>query len=119
VANSHTIHPFLHSFSNHLSTANLLRAVPIPDTCPRDVLGSGEGGAFSLVAGDFEEIYGVALEEGESGSRGMEGDNDDDAMSNNQHGHATQRGQWGAVVTCFFIDCVRTIHLLDLYGYMV
>ena len=45
------------------------------------MLGDGKGGAFSLVAGDFEELY---------GSEGDEG----------------KRGAWGAVVTCFFIDCV-------------
>ena len=82
---SHTIYPYLHSFSNHPSTLhNLLRRVRIPDTCPADVLGGGQGGAFSLVAGDFEEIYGEEHWDGVDG----------------------QRGHWGAVVTCFFIDCV-------------
>ncbi len=66
---------------------NLLRRVQIPDICPADVLGNGQGGAFSLIAGDFEEIYGEERWDGE-------GDGDD------------QRGSWGAVVTCFFIDCV-------------
>nr|XP_019000724.1 uncharacterized protein I203_06769 [Kwoniella mangroviensis CBS 8507]OCF64185.1 hypothetical protein I203_06769 [Kwoniella mangroviensis CBS 8507] len=75
---SHTIYPYLHSFSNHLSTMhNLLLRVQIPDICPSDVLGNGQGGAFSLVAGDFEEIYGPC--------------------------------RWGAVVTCFFIDCARNV----------
>ncbi|CAD6575410.1 MAG: hypothetical protein TREMPRED_001369 [Tremellales sp. Tagirdzhanova-0007] len=82
---SHTIFPYLHSFSNQPTTLNhLLRQVQIPDICPADVLGDGQGGAFSLIAGDFEELY---------GSEGDEG----------------QRGAWGAVVTCFFIDCARNV----------
>ena len=56
-----------------------MKRVHIPDTCPADVLGGGQGGDFSLVAGDFEEIYG-----------------EDDG----------QKGQWSSVVTCFFIDTV-------------
>lgn len=77
-ANSHSIHPFLHSFSNHLTTQHLLRRVAVPDTCPLDVLGDGKGGDFSLVAGDFEDIY----------------------------SDPAQAGEWGSVVTCFFIDTV-------------
>jgi carnosine N-methyltransferase len=79
---SHLIFPHIHSFSNHLTTQNhLLRRVLIPDIVPAQVLGesSGQGGDFSLVAGDFEEVYGDDPE---------------------------QAGTWGAVVTCFFIDCV-------------
>ena len=91
---SHTIYPHLHSFSNHASTThNLLRRVQIPDTCPADVLGDGQGGAFSLVAGDFEAIYGP--------------DHWDQPVSGEcEEGKGGQRGRWGAVVTCFFIDCV-------------
>lgn len=77
-AEYHEIYPFLHSFSHHISTANsLLRSVRIPDVLPANVLGPDSD--FSLVAGDFEEVYG---------------------QDENQH------GQWGAVVTCFFIDTV-------------
>lgn len=86
---SYAIHPFLHSFSNHTTTHNLLRRVLIPDVCPSDVLGGGQGGDFSLVAGDFEETYGP-----------QNWDAEDDTE------HGAQRGKWGAVVTCFFIDCV-------------
>jgi carnosine N-methyltransferase len=67
--------------------------VGIPDVCPSDVLGEGRGGAFSLVAGDFEEVYGP--EHWEAGTP-AEGD---------QEGQG-QRGRWGGVVTCFFMDCV-------------
>lgn len=79
-ANSYHIHPFLHSFSNHLSTENLLRRISIPDICPSEVLSPGSG-EFSLVAGDFEDIYGSTEE----------------------------KGRWSGVVTCFFIDCVGQV----------
>lgn len=76
--NYHYLHPFLHSFSNHLTTQHLLKRIHVPDICPADVLGDGSGGEFSMVAGDFEEIY------------------SDEA----------QHGQWSSVVTCFFVDTV-------------
>lgn len=87
--NSYEIYPFLHSYSNHLSTSNLVRKVSIPDVVPADVL-QGKGGEFSLVAGDFEEIYGPQSWDVAHGVEGEEG----------------QRGKWSSVVTCFFIDCV-------------
>jgi carnosine N-methyltransferase len=88
---SNLIFPNLHSFSNHPTTSeHLLRRVLIPDIVPSEVLGDGSG-EFSLVAGDFEEIYGTG-DEGEDG----EG----------------QKGQWGGVVTCFFIDCVCFLYSL-------
>nr|XP_019007992.1 uncharacterized protein I206_07160 [Kwoniella pini CBS 10737]OCF46773.1 hypothetical protein I206_07160 [Kwoniella pini CBS 10737] len=102
--NSHTIYPYLHSFSNHLSTMhNLLRRVQIPDICPSDVLGNNQGGAFSLVAGDFEEIYGpsswdIPPPKTEEGWDEIPED-----------GQICQKRRWGAVVTCFFIDCARNV----------
>ncbi|WVQ95725.1 hypothetical protein IAU59_002824 [Kwoniella sp. CBS 9459] len=99
---SHTIYPYLHSFSNHLSTMhNLLLRVQIPDVCPSDVLGSGKGGAFSLVAGDFEEIYGPSSWDIPPPMEQDEGWEDE--------GRVNQRGRWGAVVTCFFLDCARNV----------
>ncbi|RSH82127.1 hypothetical protein EHS25_006060 [Saitozyma podzolica] len=95
-ANSHFIHPFLHSFSNHPSTLHLLRRVGIPDVCPSDVLGEGRGGAFSLVAGDFEEVYGP-----EHWEAGTPAEGDEEGQG--------QRGRWGGVVTCFFMDCARNV----------
>ena len=87
---SHSIFPYLHSYSNHLTTGtHLLRRVSIPDVVPADVL-DGKGGEFSLVAGDFEEIYGEQSWDVAVGVEGEQG----------------QRGKWAAVVTCFFIDCV-------------
>lgn len=63
--------------------------------CPADVLGEGRGGAFSLVAGDFEEVYGP-----DHWEAGMPAEGDEEGQG--------QRGRWGGVVTCFFIDCVST-----------
>ncbi|KAI5986007.1 hypothetical protein EDC04DRAFT_2913552 [Pisolithus marmoratus] len=53
---THTIYPYIHSFSNVLPRETLLKAVTIPDVLPSDL---PPGSNFSLVAGDFEEIYGV------------------------------------------------------------
>ncbi|KAF5366124.1 hypothetical protein D9757_010946 [Collybiopsis confluens] len=78
----HTIYPYVHSFSNLPDRPSLLRSVAIPDVVPTLTRGS----SFSLVAGDFEEIYG-----GES------------------HPDEPQHGLWDAVMTCFFIDTAKNI----------
>lgn len=96
--NAHVLFPWLHSFSNHLTTGNnLLRSVLIPDVVPADILQGRPEGAFSLVAGDFEEVYGPQ-HWGEGSGGGSDEAND-----------ADQRGRWGAVVTCFFIDTARNV----------
>lgn len=104
----HTIFPWLHSFSNHVSTEhNLLRSVRVPDVVPSDILG-GRGG-FSLVAGDFEEVYGPTHwfdpdhDDGDGDANGYDAEEDEES------GHVNQRGRWGAVVTCFFIDTARNV----------
>ncbi|KEP53569.1 MFS general substrate transporter [Rhizoctonia solani 123E] len=86
----HTIHPFIHSISNTVSARSLLRAVQVPDVLPSDL---PPGSNFSLVAGDFEEIYGV------------EPDPESDPSSEPEP-HA---GEWDAVLTCFFIDTAKNI----------
>ncbi|WRT70514.1 uncharacterized protein IL334_007512 [Kwoniella shivajii] len=121
---SHTIYPYLHSFSNHLSTMhNLLLRVQIPDICPSDVLGNGQGGAFSLVAGDFEDIYGpsswdiprVLSNQIQIQTSDPKPDSNSDGYGNGDwdesqdDGKVCQKGRWGAVVTCFFIDCARNV----------
>jgi len=74
------IYPYVHSFSNIPNESALLRPVSIPDILPSDLpLGSN----FSLVAGDFEEIYGATDDEND--------------------------GQWNAILTCFFIDTAKNI----------
>ncbi|BEJ11480.1 hypothetical protein CspHIS471_0109020 [Cutaneotrichosporon sp. HIS471] len=96
----HLIFPWLHSFSNHVSTEqNLLRSVRVPDVVPAEILG-GRGG-FSLVAGDFEEVYGPSHWHNEE----TNGESDDDEEA----GRVNQRGRWGAVVTCFFIDTAHNV----------
>ncbi|KAJ3891403.1 N2227-domain-containing protein [Lentinula edodes] len=80
--NMHTIYPYVHSFSNVPDRTSMLRAIKIPDVEP--TLPSGS--VFSLVAGDFEEIYG-----GESDP------------------NEPQAGLWDAVMTCFFIDTAKSI----------
>lgn len=75
---SHTIHPYVHSFSNHLSSASLLRPVTLPDVDPSSL---PPGSRFSLIAGDFCDVYGA-------------GDED---------------GKWDAVVTCFFLDTAKNV----------
>ncbi|KAJ3848069.1 N2227-domain-containing protein [Lentinula lateritia] len=80
--NMHTIYPYVHSFSNVPDRTSMLRAIKIPDVEP--TLPSGS--VFSLVAGDFEEIYG-----GESDP------------------NEPQAGLWDAVMTCFFIDTAKNI----------
>lgn len=74
------------------SSTTLLKGFKIPDVLPTSV---PTGPAFSLVAGDFEEIYGK-LREGDE--------------------REPQQGQWDAVLTCFFIDTVSgiTYFLLSL-----
>ncbi|KAH7337433.1 N2227-domain-containing protein [Rhizoctonia solani] len=86
----HTIHPFIHSISNTVSARSLLRAVQVPDVLPSDL---PPGSNFSLVAGDFEEIYGV------------EPDSDSDPSA----GPEPHAGEWDAVLTCFFIDTAKNI----------
>ncbi|KAF8551840.1 N2227-domain-containing protein [Imleria badia] len=80
----HTIYPYIHSFSNIPCKDALLRPVKIPDVLPSDL---PPGSDFSLVAGDFEEIYGA-----------------EDTDESEPHA-----GQWDAVLTCFFIDTAKNI----------
>lgn len=51
----HTIYPYIHSFSNHTSTEAMLRPVKVPDVNPA---GLPKDSNFSLVAGDFLDVYG-------------------------------------------------------------
>ncbi|KAF4576216.1 hypothetical protein EYR40_000455 [Pleurotus pulmonarius] len=81
----YTIYPYVHSFSNVPNRQAMLRAIRIPDVLPSDL---PSGANFSLVAGDFEEIYGE-IEESEDG--------------------APSAGHWDAVVTCFFIDTAKNV----------
>ncbi|TIB17453.1 hypothetical protein E3P77_00164 [Wallemia ichthyophaga] len=78
--NEHTLFPFAHSSSNHPSAASQLRCITVPDVLPLDYL-RGPESDFSLVAGEFLEIYG--------------GDD--------------EKEQWDVVVTCFYLDTAKNI----------
>ncbi|KAG8884284.1 hypothetical protein FRB98_002524 [Tulasnella sp. 332] len=85
----HTIYPYVHSFSNVRSASDLTRAIKIPDVRPSDLPDPSD---FSLVAGDFTEIYGVS--------------NEDQRQDPMKESHEMQ---WNAVLTCFFIDTAKDI----------
>lgn len=82
-ANQHKIFPYVHTFSNLPKKDAMLRAIYVPDVSPTSLPATSE---FSLVAGDFEEIYGGQPQEGEP-----------------------QSGQWNAIMTCFFIDTAKNV----------
>jgi len=79
----HTIYPYVHTFSNVPNYDAMLRPIKIPDVLPSDIPPTAN---FSLVAGDFEEVYG-----GDPGP------------------HEPQAGHWDAILTCFFIDTAKNI----------
>ncbi|KAF9036407.1 N2227-domain-containing protein [Hymenopellis radicata] len=88
---THSIYPYVHTFSNAYNKDTILREIKIPDV----KVEIKNGTRFELVAGDFEEIYGQP-------------DNQEDEV------HA---GQFDAILTCFFIDTaknplsyLRTLH---------
>ena len=87
----HTIYPYVHSLSNLPNRAAMLKRVQIPDVLPSDL---PPGSNFSLVAGDFEEVY---------GQQDREADPDEPSA-----------GLWDAVLTCFFIDTVTSLFLASL-----
>ncbi|KAI0033301.1 N2227-domain-containing protein [Vararia minispora EC-137] len=84
-AYEHTIYPYVHSFSNVPNKQAMLRPIKFPDVRPSDLPPNAN---FSLVAGDFEEIYGTD-EEKDPGD--------------------PSAGQFDAILTCFFIDTAKNI----------
>ncbi|KAI9485456.1 MAG: N2227-like protein-domain-containing protein [Benjaminiella poitrasii] len=76
--NQYRIYPFIHSFSNIKSDTQQLSPVMVPDVLPANLPASVD---FSMVAGDFTEVY-----------QGPQ-----------------QEGTWNSVVTCFFIDTAKNI----------
>lgn len=75
--NQFTIHPFVHDFSNVYKLEDVFRSVTIPDICPSDEL--NEDSDFSMVAGDFVDVY------------------------------SQQKEEWDCIVTCFFMDTANNI----------
>ena len=57
-AGQHTIYPWVHTFSNHLTREHHLRGYPVPDIHPATVLASASGiGTMSMSAADFLCLY--------------------------------------------------------------
>ncbi|GLC38668.1 hypothetical protein PLESTB_000458200 [Pleodorina starrii] len=74
-----TVHPWLHSNCNHLTDADQLRPVAVPDVVPGEVVAGP--GLLSMCAGDFVEVYSAP----------------------------DMRGLFDCVVTCFFIDTAHNV----------
>ncbi|PNY29516.1 Uncharacterized protein TCAP_00553 [Tolypocladium capitatum] len=57
-AGKHTIYPWVHTFSNHLTRQNHLRGYKVPDIHPATTLGHSPGtGGMSMCAADFLCLY--------------------------------------------------------------
>lgn len=76
-AEEYEIHPFIHTFSNNFNEEDAFEAYRIPDVNPAEFIGPAHD--FSMVAGEFVEVYKKQLEE------------------------------WDSVITCFFIDTANNI----------
>ncbi|KAF7559838.1 hypothetical protein G7046_g4307 [Stylonectria norvegica] len=58
VAGQHTIYPWIHTFSNHLTRANHLRSYKVPDIHPGTTLANAPNhGEMSFTASDFLCLY--------------------------------------------------------------
>ncbi|KAJ3192735.1 hypothetical protein HK101_006029 [Irineochytrium annulatum] len=80
----HEIFPWIHTFSNQVSGKTQAAAVKIPDIVPEAIPAKAD---FSMVAGDFLEVY----------------------------SHPDQLGAWDVIVTCYFIDTAKNIiHYLEV-----
>lgn len=92
----HVVYPYVHSSSCWRTAEDMLRPVKVPDVRPSDLPSHVD---FSMVAGEFVEVY---LKEQE-------------------------RGMWNAVATCYFIDTAHNFirylevinHVLPLGGVWV
>ncbi|OQN97660.1 hypothetical protein B0A48_16524 [Cryoendolithus antarcticus] len=77
----HNLYPWALAFSNHLTRANQLRAVSIPDVDSAALLDSKNGGSLHMTAGDFCALY----------------------------REPRYAETFDAVVTCFFIDTAPNV----------
>ena len=57
--NQFKIYPYIHSFSNIVKSSDVLTEAMIPDVNPSEI---PRGTDFSMVAGDFIEVYGMEEE---------------------------------------------------------
>mmetsp|Transcript_71121 Transcript_71121/g.164439 ORF Transcript_71121/g.164439 Transcript_71121/m.164439 type:complete len:421 (+) Transcript_71121:1151-2413(+) len=82
--NTHTIYPFVLGLEHRKDARDHLRGITIPDVCPsQELCPDGVPGPqeFSMCAGEFVEVY------------------------------SSQKGEWDAVLTCFFLDTAKNVFL--------
>ncbi len=77
--NQFEVYPFIHNFSNLKTEDQAFLKVKIPDVCPAEAMTSDKQYDFSMVAGEFIEVY------------------------------SKQETQWDCVVTCFFLDTAHNV----------
>eukprot|EP00746_Dinoflagellata_sp_MGD_P055072 gnl/MRDRNA2_/MRDRNA2_240115_c0_seq1.p1 gnl/MRDRNA2_/MRDRNA2_240115_c0~~gnl/MRDRNA2_/MRDRNA2_240115_c0_seq1.p1 ORF type:complete len:385 (+),score=66.26 gnl/MRDRNA2_/MRDRNA2_240115_c0_seq1:163-1317(+) len=76
--NSFSICPFVCSTANRNGSKDHLAVIKVPDVCPSQIL-PGDWPYFSMVAGEFFEVY------------------------------KDQHQEWDSILTCFFIDTAKNI----------
>lgn len=74
----HVVYPYVHSLSNWSTAADLLQGVCVPDVLPSCLT---PGTDFSMVAGEFVEVYAKPEE----------------------------HGAWDVVATCYFLDTAKNV----------
>ena len=51
------VYPFLHSFSNLKTEEQAFLKIKVPDVCPSEAMTSDKQYDFSMVAGEFVDVY--------------------------------------------------------------
>lgn len=74
----HDLFPYIHGHSNWRTADDMLQCVQVPDVLPSEL---PNGANFSMVAGEFVEVYAKAEE----------------------------RARWDVVATCYFIDTSKNL----------
>ena len=83
-AEQRTIYPYIHDASNHLTAADMLRGVAVPDVAPGAAFDAARpsGADFSMAGGDFCAAFAAP----------------------------SQRGAWDAILSVFFLDTAPVLH---------
>lgn len=76
--NEFELFPYIHNFCNSYTEDASFQAIKIPDVNPYDLIDPNDSD-FSMVAGEFVEVY------------------------------SPQKSEWDSIVTCFFIDTANNI----------
>eukprot|EP00096_Caligus_rogercresseyi_P005613 TRINITY_DN21587_c0_g1_i1.p1 TRINITY_DN21587_c0_g1~~TRINITY_DN21587_c0_g1_i1.p1 ORF type:complete len:378 (-),score=112.84 TRINITY_DN21587_c0_g1_i1:99-1211(-) len=74
-----TVHPWIHSLPNCLKQEHVLQPIRFPDVDPNELQ---EGAQFSMIAGDFLEVYGR---------------------------DASYESSFDVLISCFFLDCAHNV----------